>query len=88
MTDTYIGGYKQAILDVANALENLDGIPGAKNSFMKTKKQYIKATKSLLNLLLTNASFRERFMYYGFYRSQIKQKSDGELFIDSNPLKW
>lgn len=49
MTDTYNGGYKKALLDILNILDNQFLFKE-----LKSKKQYDKRLKQLLQLLLNN----------------------------------
>lgn len=58
MTDTYRGGYKKALLDIEEVLDS--GMFG----YCKTRNQYNKMLKSLINMLLTDPKALETFMSY------------------------
>ena len=60
MLDTYRGGYKKAMLDLSNLLENPEF--GAN---CKSKKQFSALVKSMLNLLLTDPLTFDHMLEYG-----------------------
>lgn len=61
MLDTYRGGYKKALLDLRNLLNNPDFIQHG-----KTKKQMKTLFTSMLDLLLTDQDVFDRMLTYGY----------------------
>ena len=63
MTDTYKGGYKKALLDILNYIDNPDPLfhpLGA--SVCKSKKQYTEQLKRTLTILLSNPLALDNWM--------------------------
>ena len=63
VTDSYMGGYKKAILDIADLFTTSNEY-NLINS-CKSKKQLCTTIESLLNILLIDADARNLFMTYG-----------------------
>ena len=85
MLDTYRGGYKKALLDLRNLLENQ--VFGAN---CKSKKQFSTLVKSMLNLLLTDPLTFDHMLEYGEFVCKItpdqvckpiKEVRDGSLCL-------
>lgn len=66
LLDTYRGGYKKALLDLRNLLEN-----PALSENCKSKKQFLTLVTSMLNLLLTDPLTFDHMLEYGEFVCKI-----------------
>lgn len=82
MTNDFSGGYFKALIDVYNALNNIN----IKN--IDSKEKYDCFVKSFLSLLITHGNIREDMIRCGFdvtnLRSKFVIENDGRVRYDEN----